>query len=164
MTTVDVDPLPGDRQRTELPERVTRYWQVQSVLSWGVLLLIGIAVAALAGLPAGAQAALVLVPLAAGLLDALLVQPRRRRLWWYSVGEHQIDLQHGWLWYTRSIVPMSRVQHIAMQRGPLADRFTLAELHIHTAAGAVKIPALDRGEAIAIRQRIAELAQLADDL
>lgn len=163
--TGEIDPLPGDRERTQLPERVVTYWQVQSALFYGPLTLIGAVIAfAVPGIGVLGQIALVGGPLLLGLLDAFVIEPKRRKLWWYSVGEHQIDLQHGWLWHTRTVVPMTRVQHIAMKRGPLADRFSLAELEIHTAAGSVKIPALDREQAIEFRQRVADLAQLSDDL
>lgn len=161
---VDVDPLPGDRAKTRLPERVVSYWQLQSAIVWATLLCVGAVIAYSVELPAAATAACLLLPLGLGLFDLAVIQKRRRALWWYSIGEHQIDLQHGWLWYTRTVIPMTRVQHIAMHRGPLADAFTLAELRIHTAAGTAKIPALDRDEAIALRQRVAELAQLTDDL
>lgn len=159
------DPLPGDSERHQLPERVVRYWQLQALLVWGPLLLVAIVVAAsVSTIPGPIKAAMIAAPLAIGIFDAAVIEPRRRQLWWYAVGEHQLDLQHGWLWHTRTVVPMTRVQHIAMRRGPLADSFTLAELEIYTAAGSVKIPALGRDEAIEIRARIADLARLADDL
>lgn len=158
------DPLPGDSARAQLPERVVRYWQLQSLLGWGAVALIGAVITVAAADSSTAPALAIGVPVLLGLLDALIVQPRRRRLWWYAVGEHQLDLQHGWLWHTRTVVPMTRVQHIAMRRGPLADAFSLAELEIYTAAGSVKIPALDRDEAIAFRHKVATFARLADDL
>lgn len=162
------EPDPQDlRQgaRTQLPERVVPYWRVSSALTWLPLVLVPlIAALAIPGLPMVARAALGILPLVAALVDVIAIQPARRTVWWYAISDEQIDLEHGWLVVTHTVVPMTRVQHVDLQQGPLARRFTLAELSIHTAAGSVKIPALDRAEGETIRQRIADLARIADDL
>ncbi|MDO9356684.1 MAG: PH domain-containing protein, partial [Solirubrobacteraceae bacterium] len=156
-------PLPGDVERTPLPERVVPYWQLTSGITWFFVCVIPVGIAiAVPGLPTIARAALVLVPLLLAVFDVAVVQPKRRAIWWYAVGDEQIDLQHGWPIVTRTVVPITRVQHVALEQGPLARRFTLAHLSIHTAAGAVKIPALDDAEGHRIRQRIADLARIAD--
>lgn len=157
--------LPGDVERTQLPERVVPYWRVSSVLG-SAPFVIGLAAAGLLipGLPTWATVLLVGLPLLLTISDIISVPPRRRQIWWYAIGEEQIDLQHGWLIVTRTVIPMTRVQHVSLEQGPLAARFDLAQLQIHTAAGSVIIPALDRAEGDRIRQRIADLARIADDL
>lgn len=157
--------LPGDGARTRLPERVVPYWRVSAVLGWLPVCLVPIAIAILVdGLPTPVRVLIAAVPLLAAAFDVAIVQPRRRAIWWYAIGQEQIDLEHGWLVVTRTVVPMTRVQHVELQQGPLAQRFDLAQLEIHTAAGSVKIPALDRAEGDRIRQHIADLARIADDL
>jgi membrane protein YdbS with pleckstrin-like domain len=152
-------------ERTQLPERVVPYWRLTSALTWLFVCVVPIGIAvAVPGLPAAARIALVVVPLLIAALDVVVVQPKRRAIWWYAVGDEQIDLQHGWPVVTRTVVPITRVQHVELEQGPLARRFTLAHLAIHTAAGTVKIPALDDAEGHRIRQRIADLARIADDL
>lgn len=155
--------LPGDVTRTPLPERVVTYWRVGSALVWVPIILV-VAGSAIAGSGAGPLSALALLPIIGFAIDLIVIAPRRRALWWYAIGDEQIDLQHGWLIIRRTVIPMTRVQHVQLERGPLADRFRLAELKIYTAAGFVKIPALDRDEGDRIRQQIAELARIADDL
>ena len=59
---------------------------------------------------------------------------------------------------------MNRVQHLKMEHGPIADRFRLASLHVHTAAGSIPIHGLDAGVADEVRTRISRLAGLADDV
>lgn len=159
------DPATGVGTRTDLPERAVRFWQVGSAIFWTPLVVLPlVAGLAIPGLPTIARIALAVVPLVLALIDVLAIQPARRKVWWYAIGDEQIDLVHGWLVITHTVIPMTRVQHVALQQGPLARRFSLAQLDIHTAAGSVTIPALDRSEGERIRQHIAELARIADDL
>ena len=162
------DPLPGDAvaARQQLPVRVLAYWRVQAVL-FGVL-FVGLTTWGAIGLDWFTAPIRWIV---VGLLfvwffviGAAIRPPLRRRFFWYSLSEHEIDLQHGWWVQTRTVVPMSRVQHLKTEIGPLARRFDLADLHIHTAAGAVVIEGLGGVEAALIRTRIGELAGLADDV
>lgn len=98
------------------------------------------------------------------MVGAVIRPPIRRRLFWYSLSDREIDLQHGWLVQTRTLVPMNRVQHLKSEQGLLARRFRLSDLHIHTAAGSVLVQALDEDEAADVRARISLLAHLADDI
>ncbi len=156
--------LPGDAERTLLPERVVSYWRVSSALSGVPMALIAALIAFGASESAAIAGAVFAVFAVALAIDLSVIAPRRRALWWYAIGDEQIDLQHGWLIIRRTVIPMTRVQHVQLERGPVADRFRLAELKIFTAAGFVKIPALDRDEGDRIRQQIADLARIADDL
>lgn len=86
------------------------------------------------------------------------------RRWRYDIGENEVDLQHGWLTVTRTLIPMTRVQHVDTRRGPLQRRFGLASVVLFTAAGASEIPALADAVADAARDRIAALANVQEDL
>ena len=88
----------------------------------------------------------------------------RWRTWRYEVRDEEIDLLRGALVVTRTLVPMTRVQHVDTQRNPVADLFDLRSVNVHTAAGSHDIPALRPAEATAIRDRIAQLARTPDDL
>lgn len=84
--------------------------------------------------------------------------------WRYEVRHEEIDLLRGVLVVTRTLVPMTRVQHVDTQRNPIADLFDLRTVKVHTAAGSHDIPALRPAAAAAIRDRIALLARTPDDL
>ena len=88
----------------------------------------------------------------------------RWRTWRYEVRDEEIDLLRGALVVTRTLVPMTRVQHVDTQRNPVADLFDLRSVNVHTAAGSHDIPALRPAEATAIRDRIGQLARTPDDL
>lgn len=94
-----------------------------------------------------------------------LVWPLLRwRSWRYEVRDEELDLLRGALVVTRTLVPITRVQHVDTQRNPVGDLFDLRAVIVHTAAGSHDIPALRPGQATAIRDRIALLARTPDDL
>jgi uncharacterized protein len=88
----------------------------------------------------------------------------RWRTWRYEVRDEEIDLLRGALVVRRTLIPMTRVQHVDTQRTPLSDLFELRSVTVHTAAGSHSIPALRPGDAAAIRDRIAVLARQPDEL
>ena len=88
----------------------------------------------------------------------------RWRTWRYEVRDEEIDLLRGAVVVRRTLIPMTRVQHVDTQRTPLSDLFELRSVTVHTAAGSHSIPALRPGDAAAIRDRIAVLARQPDEL
>ena len=160
--------LPGDEavHRHRLPVRTLTYWRVRALL--GGLVAVGVLVWAAVGLT-WFDLTLRWAAVAGGvvwfLVIGVLVRPVVRwRLFWYAITDDEIDLQHGWLVQSRTVVPMNRVQHLESEQGVLASRFRLAVLHIHTAAGAIVVAGLDQEDAALMRTRIGRLAHLADDL
>jgi uncharacterized protein len=105
---------------------------------------------------------LVALPVAAAAVA--IVPVVRWRRWRYEVREDEIDLQHGIWSVKRTLVPIRRVQHVDTSVGALQGSFGLATVTFHTAAGQTEIPAVERGEAEAIRTRVAELARTRDDV
>jgi uncharacterized protein len=121
------------------------------------------------GLVASAVAAASLGPwglavLAAAALAVVVVPEVMWRRWRYEVREEEIDLRHGLLSIKRTLVPIRRVQHVDTSTGPVQSMFDLATVTFHTAAGSTEIPSLLRGEAEAVRRRVAELARTRDDV
>lgn len=160
--------LPGDDPagRHQLPARVTSYWRIRA-LSWGIV-VVGLVIWWAVGVdwltPVVRWCFVGVAALWFFVIGAVLRPPIRRRLFWYSISADEIDLQRGWLVQSRTVIPMNRVQHLKSEQGLLARRFHLADLHVHTAAGAVVIDGLDQDEAADVRVRIAGLAGLADDV
>jgi membrane protein YdbS with pleckstrin-like domain len=115
--------------------------------------------------PGGALgAAIALGALAAAVAATWWVPVWRLRSYRYEVREEEIDLRRGILAVTRTLVPMVRVQHVDTHRTVLSRMFGLAAVRFHTAAGATSIPALREDAADAIRDRIAELARVPEDV
>jgi membrane protein YdbS with pleckstrin-like domain len=148
--------------RAKLLWRVTGALQAVPVLAGGVF---GSYV-----LHASADAALylaVLPVLGALALAVLLVGVLPTLLWlrWrYEIRPLEVDLQRGLVRVTRTLVPMARVQHVDTRRGPLQRRLGLSTVVFYTAAGPNEIPQLAEKTAAEVRDRIAELTQIADEL
>lgn len=74
------------------------------------------------------------------------VMPRwRYRVHRWEATPRAVYTQSGWLWQERRIAPLSRVQTVDLDRGPVAQLLGLAAVTITTAsaAGPVSIHALD---------------------
>ena len=137
-------------------------WRVQQLLFWGAALIAGVVVGR--GQLDGALALLAqLVPLAGLAVGALLVPELRWRRWRWDVRPDAIDIQHGTLTIRRTLVPMMRVQHVDTTSGILEQGFDLATVVVHTAAGSHEIPLLTLHDAGELRERIADLARMADE-
>ncbi|MEP6907434.1 MAG: PH domain-containing protein [Pseudoxanthomonas sp.] len=83
------------------------------------------------------------------------VKRHRRTLW--KLDAHGFAMQRGRWWQTESRVPISRVQHLDLKRGPLERAFKLATLVIHTAGtrmAAVSISGLDGADAEHLREQL----------
>lgn len=135
-------------------------WRLEQALFWVVATGVGFM---LAGPLDGVLAWLVRLVPAVGLVAGVTVVPELRwRRWRWDVSAEAIDIRHGTLTIRRTLIPMTRVQHVDTTSDIVDQRFGLATVQIHTAAGSHKIPLLSTSDADALRDRIAELARDAD--
>ena len=107
------------------------------------------------------------VPLALFLLEgiSLVVLPQIDvRNWYYEIREDEVDTLHGIWIKERRIVPMSRIQHVNVNQGPVQRRYGLATVEYFTAAGRSEIPQLAIERAAEVRDQIAALAKVHDEL
>lgn len=82
----------------------------------------------------------------------------RYRRWRWDVRPAAIDIQHGTFTVRRTLVPLTRVQHVDTRRGVIEQMLDLATVVVHTAAGSHTIPYLSEHDAGELRNRIAALA------
>ena len=135
-------------------------WRTQGLMAT-VAALIGAGVLQ-SSAPGGV--AWMLVPIVVLVIGVGVVPELRWSRWRYEVRDEEIDLRHGTLRITRTLVPMLRVQHVDTTQGPIDQALGLATVVVHTAAGATTIPALEEGHAGRLRDQIATLARTADEL
>lgn len=83
--------------------------------------------------------------------------------WRYAIDENEIDLKRGVIFKTRTLIPLSRVQHVDTRQGPLLGWYDLASVTISTAATTHEIPALDSVIADRVRRQISMYARLAEE-
>lgn len=109
-----------------------------------------------------------LLPLAIAVaaVAVVIVAPQRiyRRLH-YRLDPRLLQVVRGWLFHTDTVVPLVRVQHLDVVRGPFDKIFGTASLVVHTAGtlnSIVTLPGLSPERAIEIRDVIRE--QIRSDL
>jgi membrane protein YdbS with pleckstrin-like domain len=143
-----VDPAPTPQLRPprhQVARAAIGYWTVHAALRWlGVLLLAG-AVVGPSGLERGLVVALLAV-LAVVAVVHTLVMPRWRYAVhrWETTGD-AVYTQAGWFDQERRIAPVSRIQTVDSERGPLEQLFGLSTVTVTTASarGPLRIAALD---------------------
>ena len=74
--------------------------------------------------------------------------------WSYLIGNSRIEIKRGILHKNHSIIPISKIQHISVKRGPLMNSFRLAVVHIYTAGGAYDIKGLSIEKAYEICDKL----------
>ena len=77
----------------------------------------------------------------------------------YRLTERLLQVVRGWLFHVDTVVPLVRVQHIDVTRGPLEKMFGVATLVVHTAGthnSIVTLPGLAPERAAQIRDIIRE--------
>ena len=139
--------------------RAVVFWTVRAVPGW-LLVLAGQSlwfVASPNHTSARSTALAATVLLAA---THLIVMPRwRYRVHRWEVTDDAVYTKSGWITQERRIAPISRVQTVDTQRGPLEQLFGLANVTVTTAsaAGPLRIHGLDRATADALVAQLTEV-------
>ena len=141
--------------------RAVRYWMTGEAITNGVIaLVLGI----LAWLIPPARPWLLLalgIALAIGIPYMIIMPIWRYRVHRWEVTEDAVYTLSGWLWQEWRIAPMSRIQTVDTQRGPLEQAFRLSSVTVTTAsaAGPLKIRGLDHQVAADLADKLTEVTQ-----
>lgn len=158
MTVLEEPPPPPAEAvaPSRLDPRVVRVWRLGSAISTTVVTgvaALGCALADASFLWAGLVFVL-------GLAELALHPRAAYRAWSYTVGEEEVRLRRGVWWRSESVVPVSRIQHVDTQQGPIERAFGLATLVLFTAGSVgarLEVPGLAAERAEALRDRLAAL-------
>lgn len=93
----------------------------------------------------------------AGAAVVLLVPQRKYRRLSYRLTDRLLQVVRGWMFHTDTIVPLVRVQHLDVVRGPIDKMFGIASLVVHTAGthnSIVTVPGLAPDRAAEMRDII----------
>jgi membrane protein YdbS with pleckstrin-like domain len=156
-------PAPHER----LDPRALTAWRISGLLSSLVTLALAAAISWVLWYfdqPSWLVALPLVIGLVAGIIATWVAPAIQWRRWRYAVTERDIELQRGVVIITRTLIPIARVQHVDTHQGPILRRFGLAGVAIATAAGTEEIPALAMDVADDLRNRISDLAGIADDV
>jgi len=105
-----------------------------------------------------------LAAVAGGVAWVLVLPHAHHARWRWELHEEELDLLRGVWTVTRTIVPLTRIQHVAVQRTGWTGLFGLVVVRVHTAAGGTTIPGLEPAQADDARDRILARLRTPDDL
>ncbi len=91
------------------------------------------------------------------LFYAWVVPARKYARWGYHMGGDRLRIVRGFMFYSDTIVPFGRIQHIDVEQGPVQRPFGIATLQVHTAGNhnsTVSLPGLAHADALAMREAI----------
>ncbi|MGR3766573.1 PH domain-containing protein [Rossellomorea sp. NS-SX7] len=155
----------GEPQKRISPKAL-KVWRLHGVMQAVVLALVVACVIVLSMIfdwPVWIMASAIGVLLLFIYIMIFFLPTIRWKRWRYEVREQEIELQRGFIFVKRTLVPMVRVQHVDTVQGPILKRYDLSTITISTAATVHEIPALDTGEADELRHSISLLARVAED-
>ena len=149
--------------RHRVSTRAIRYWAARALAGWLVLTAAQVVLAVtvgegLRGWQVGALAATVVVAAA-----HLAVMPRwRYRVHRWEATDTAVYTQAGWFSQQRRIAPISRIQTVDTERGPLEQVFGLSNVTVTTAsaAGPLRIHGLQRARAQTLVDDLVRAAEL----
>ena len=144
-----------------LPDGVRAMWLCEDAI--GVVILVAIAFAIASAVDA-LMPWLALLAAAGGLAHVTLIPRERHRRYRWELREEELDLLHGVFTVTRTVVPITRIQHVSIERTGWTSVFDVVRLNVHTAAGKTTIPGLGPARAAGVRDRIIARLRTPDDL
>ena len=83
-----------------------------------------------------------LIIIAFQLLNILVYPIIEYRQWSYCLTPDRIEIKKGIIFHQTTIIPITRIQHVTVNEGPLARLYKLAGLDIMTAGSSSKIDCL----------------------
>ncbi len=82
------------------------------------------------------------------------------RQWQYAITPEKVHIEHGIFFLKASIIPIVRIQHLTISRGPLSRRFGLVTLKVHTASGSFDIMGLSEETAADLSKKLNDRLQI----
>lgn len=156
------EPVEPEAPREEkLDRRVVVYWLIAGVIEWCVLAAIG--GAALLIFRDSLMGEWLWAMIAGSVLLSVmliwnLVRPTLAyRRWRFSIDDELMLMRYGIIYHEEKAIPISRLQHVDLTRGPVERMFGLATLVVFTAgteAASFRLPGLAVARAEELRDQI----------
>ena len=94
-----------------------------------------------------------------------VIPQRRYNHWGYDASSDRLRIIHGHLFYSDTVVPYGRIQHMDVDQGPIERPYGLATFSAHTAGthgSTIVLPGLAHADALALRERIRDYIKQAN--
>lgn len=76
------------------------------------------------------------------IITAILYPIIEYRQWGYKITEDRVEIRHGIFFIQTTIIPVIRIQHVAITQGPINRKLGISTIFINTASGVFKIEGL----------------------
>ncbi|WP_344867055.1 PH domain-containing protein [Amycolatopsis ultiminotia] len=156
------------RLRLRPPEhRVSRkaigHWAASAGVLWLLLIALQTVVVTTADDPPSWLSVTLVLCCVLGPLHLLVMPQWRYRVHRWEVTAEAVYTQSGWLKQEWRIAPISRIQTVDVERGPLEQLFGLSRITVTTAsaAGPLRISGLDHDRAVALADELTHTTQAA---
>lgn len=162
MSTAAPAALPLRPPAHQVSPRAVRWWQLRALLTLLVLVVPQVVVLLALGADApGWLAATTGLTALVGIGYTLVVPPLLYRIQRWEITDEAVYTLSGWLVREWRIAPISRVQTVDTEGGPLQQLLTLASVTVTTASarGPVTIRGLDAREAAELARTLTETTQ-----
>jgi membrane protein YdbS with pleckstrin-like domain len=149
------DPLRPPSERVS--PRAIRYWTARALVPWVVIVALQVVwLWSTDEGRTGPHHVFILLSVVVAIAYAAIMPRWRYRVHRWELAEHAVYTQTGWLDQERRIAPLSRIQTVDTERGPLEQLFGLANVTVTTAsaAGPLRIHGLDRDDADRLAARL----------
>lgn len=149
--------------RHQVSRAAIGYWTLHAALRWAVVLAIGGMIAASADLPAAVKAGGIAVVVVLAIAHTLVMPRWRYAVHRWEATPEAVYTQAGWFTQERRIAPISRIQTVDSERGPIEQLFELTTVTITTASakGPLRIAGLDLATAERLVDELTAVAQAA---
>lgn len=144
-----------------LDPRIIQVWRIAGLSFCAVVLLVSLVGTLILGFTQPVTRPWIFIGwiLIAALLLWLcfMVPTRRYRYWGYRLDKKVLETRSGKLFQVIRLLPLNRLQHVDLQRGPIERMFGLARLRLHTAGtheATITIPGLAAEIAIELRDQL----------
>ena len=147
--------------RHRVSRTAIRYWRVRALSGWLVITAAQIAWLVLTDGHRGLHALVLGATVLVAAAHAVVMPQWRYRVHRWEVAPQAVYTRAGWLYQESRIAPISRIQTVDSERGPLEQLFGLADVTVTTAsaAGPLSIEGLDRATAERLVDELTTAAQ-----
>ncbi|ADK15238.1 MULTISPECIES: PH domain-containing protein [Clostridium] len=98
------------------------------------------------------------------ILDSFIWPFLEYKQWKYGIFEDKIELIEGIIIRKRTIIPISRIQNLKIEQGPIERMCKIASVNIITAGGTHKIPAIAVKDAEKVANNLKNVIELGDKI
>lgn len=148
--------------KNTVDSRAKTYWALNIGISIALVIIsLGIMMVIFPGLR-GVFGIVLIVGLVLGVSGMLFVPRHLFHYHRWEVTDEAVYASSGWLWREWRIAPLSRIQTVDTEHGPLQQAFGLATVTITTAsaAGPIKVSGLSKKTAAELAEKLTKMTQV----